>query len=484
MKLRPYQELAIEKSRAEIKAGAKRMILCSPTGSGKTVMFSFLVRSASSKGKRVLILTHRIELLTQAGGALERVGLDPMKIEAKNRNIDLSTNLHTAMIETITRRMSKQEYIDYVSDLDLIIIDECHMGNFDKFFEHISPKTIVLGFTATPHREGGQKSLIDFYQKIVEVTTISELVNDGFLSKPRSYGVRIDLKGVKKRAGDYDSEELAKKYSDNKVWMGVVDNYNRITPRSKAIAFCPNIKSSIDLCHSLRNAGLNSRYLHGDTDPTERGYLLNWFKHTPDAILCNVGVLTTGFDEPTIDTVILYRATKSLPLFLQMVGRGSRVTESKKEFTILDFGNNILEHGFWQDDRVWTLEKKPKKTDKAGAFPVRECPGCGALIQATKKDCEYCGHVFIEKSKFKSKEVAVVEEIESKSDRLNRVIKMSVDDIYEAIQMKIVNPNAVLHRMTNQAMAYELITKLGYKRGWFLKRGQQYDVFRGSVHRR
>ena len=743
---------------------------------GKTVMFSFLVRSANAKGKKVLILTHRIELITQAGGALQRVGLDPLKIEANKRGVDLTQNLHTAMIETITRRMRKKEYVDYVSNLDLIIIDECfiagtivsgrkiedlrpgdivdsfnhqtnsieknkvlkvskkiateellkinfldeyfvctkehpifvigkgyikakdlrendkiirinkvhelrsfdgkeklqknhmefqnsqvekrnkfilltklcfnflfsgcfkendrkkpneirtdkikdvrysqedrtqasnsrwewegydkntresfgfswgrmvsrisgknrkwipsislqnrrcspikkdsyrnrwgesffnkskrggskktkffgesrvqsievfkqgynkelgggfkgtyvynlevennnnyfannilvhncHMGNFDKFFSYISPKTVVLGFTATPHREGNQKPLADYYEKIVEVTTISELVRDGYLSNPRSYGVKIDLKGVKSRGGDYDSEELAQKYHENKIWKGVVENYNRITPNSKAIAFCPNIKSSKELCQSLNESGLNAKYLHGDTHPIERKEILKWFKNTSNAIVCNVGVLTTGFDEPTIETVILYRATKSLPLFLQMVGRGSRVTDTKSNFTILDFGNNIRQHGFWEDDREWELKKKEKRSKKDGAFPVKECPACGALIHASKRDCEYCGHHFKEKSKFKSKEVAVLEEIESKGMRVNRVVGLEVDDIVEAIKMKVVNPNAVLHRMTDQGKAYELVTKLGYKRGWFIKRASHYEVFRKGLQR-
>ena len=450
---------------------------------GKTVMFSFLVRSANAKGKKVLILTHRIELITQAGGALQRVGLDPLKIEANKRGVDLTQNLHTAMIETITRRMRKKEYVDYLSSLDLIIIDECHMGNFDKFFSYISPKTVVLGFTATPHREGNQKPLADYYEKIVEVTTISELVRDGYLSNPRSYGVKIDLKGVKSRGGDYDSEELAQKYHENKIWKGVVENYNRITPNSKAIAFCPNIKSSKELCQSLNESGLNAKYLHGDTHPIERKEILKWFKNTSNAIVCNVGVLTTGFDEPTIETVILYRATKSLPLFLQMVGRGSRVTDTKSNFTILDFGNNIRQHGFWEDDREWELKKKEKRSKKEGAFPVKECPACGALIHASKRDCEYCGHHFKEKSKFKSKEVAVLEEIESKGMRVNRVVGLEVDDIVEAIKMKVVNPNAVLHRMTDQGKAYELVTKLGYKRGWFIKRASHYEVFRKGLQR-
>lgn len=474
--LRPYQNEAIQKARRAILNGSSRFIMCSPTGSGKTFMFSYLVKSARERGRNVLILTHRTELLTQTDGSLARLGVQPRLIEPNGQGISTFSGVHIAMVETLSRRLEKPEYQEFVKHQDIIIIDECHIGNFDKLFEHFYPQAIVIGFTASPFRYGNQKPLGQFYTDIIDVITIPELVRTGYLSRPKSYGVKIDLKGVEKKGNDYDAEQLAKRYSDNKVWKGVIENYNRICPKSKAIAFCPNIKSSIELCGEMKSAGLNAKYLHGDADPKERKEILSWYKTTPDAILCSVGVLTTGFDEPTIETVILYRATKSLPLFLQMVGRGSRITDTKKDFTILDFGNNIREHGFWEDDREWSLKKKEKK--KQGAYPVRECPSCGALIHTSKSICEYCGYEFPKKSKFKSAEVAKLEPL-TNGKRVGKVVDYSIDEIVEAIKAKMVNANAVLHKMEDQSKALELVDKLGYKRGWLYINAKRFKVFQG-----
>jgi len=168
------------------------------------------------------------------------------------------------------------------------------------------------------------------------------------------------------------------------------ENYQRLTPNKKTSIFAPNIKSSLLLVEKLSEKGLNIKHVDGNTPEKERKEILLWFKNTTDALISNVGILTAGFDEVSIECVILYRATKSLPLFLQMVGRGSRTSENKKEFYILDFGNNIQRHGFWEQDREWSLVKKPKPK---GVAPVKDCK-CGALLKLNIRICPYCGFEF------------------------------------------------------------------------------------------
>jgi len=129
-------------------------------------------------------------------------------------------------------------------------------------------------------------------------------------------------------------------YNQISLYNGVYDNYQRLTPNKKAIIFSPSIKASLKLVEELELKGLPIKHI--DANSKDRNEIIQWFKKTPNALISNVGILTAGFDESTIDVVILYRATKSLPLFLQMVGRGSRTTNTKNEFTILDFGNNII----------------------------------------------------------------------------------------------------------------------------------------------
>ena len=475
IQLRPYQQKAIEEARKKILSGKKRFVFCSPTGSGKTFTFSFIVKSAVSRGKKVLILTHRLELMTQAGGSLNRLGIDITNIEAGKNHIYFNKSLYAAMIETISRRMEKEQYQSFVRSLDMIIIDECHIGSFDKFFKHISPECVVIGFTATPHREGNQLCMSEMYDDIVEVISIPELIEQGYLAQPNSYGVNVDLSKVKMKGKDYDAEEMGNYYSSQKVWAGVIENYNRICPKTKALVFCPSISSSKLMRDELINAGLNAKHLDGETPTQERKSILRWFKETPDAILCNVGVLTTGFDEPSVETIILYRATKSLPLFLQMVGRGSRVIPSVKEkFTILDFGNNIKEHGFWEDDRIWKLKKKEKK--KKGAASAKECKGCGALLAPAVRLCKFCGYEFEAKVEKQEQKVAELERLDYYKARK----VASVSSLEEKVRMAkegLIKPAWVLHNLNDRKEAELFVKMMGYKPGWLHFNRNRFKVF-------
>jgi superfamily II DNA or RNA helicase len=465
IELRPYQLEAVQKTREMILAGKKNFVFCSPTGSGKTFTFSFIVKSAIAKGKRVLILTHRTELLTQAGGALEAIGLSPTKIEAGKSIAYFSGQLYTAMIETISRRMDKLEYINFVQSLDLIIIDECHFGNFDKFFSKIAKTSIVIGFTATPHREKNQIALDEFYEGLIEVVSIPELIEQGFLSKPLSYGVKLDLSSVKTKRNDYDNDSLGSFMTETKVYEGVIYNYKKICDKTKAIAFCANIKSSIKLRDEMIESGLNAKHLDAGSTKKERADFLAWFKNTPDAILCNVGILTTGFDEPTIQTIILYRATKSLPLFLQMVGRGSRIIKGIKEtFNLLDFGNNVNEHGFWEDERAWSLKKKKKK--KEGAAPVKECKECGALCYASVTVCGTCGYVFPVSEKQKVDAEIAFLQLLTKQERMRKANNAGLEEKSRMAKAGLISPYWVLHNLTDRSEALEFINLMGYKKGW------------------
>ena len=465
IKLRPYQKQAIESTRNLIMQGKKRFVLCSPTGSGKTFTFSFIVKSAYERGRKILILTHRTELLTQAGGALSAIGLLPVSIEAGKKLSGFHGNLYTAMIETISRRMVKPEYQQFLASLDLIIIDECHFGNFDKFFQHINSDCHVIGFTATPHREKNQKSLDSMYQDLIEVISIPELVDQGYLSEPLSYGVTVDLSGVKMRGGDYDSDSMGDFFQKQKVFNGVIENYKKICPGTKSIVFTPNIASSKNLRDELIGAGLNARHLDSNMSNQERREVLEWFKNTPNAMLCNVGILTTGFDEPSIETVILYRATKSLPLFLQMVGRGSRVIPGKKHhFNILDFGNNIKTHGFWESGRKWSLKKKKKKD---GAPPVKECKECGGLVAASARECKYCGYVFPVPKRSKEEEQIAYLKLLTKRDRMKEAKKASLEEKAMMAKEKLISAYWVLHTLSDKEEAKSFVKLMGWHPGWW-----------------
>lgn len=416
-----------------------------------------MTKNSFSKGNNILILTDRKELFSQSDSVLSKMGLNPQLIKP-NSKVNLNEKLFVGMIQTVMRRIDLLK--EWIGSLDLIIIDEAHKSIFDNLFQHISEKTYVIGATATPFRDGKQRALLEFYTDIVQVIDTPELINKGNLSKPTSYGVKINLKGVKTKGGDYDEKSLANRYSEIKLFHGVYENYMRICPNKKAIVFCPNIESSTELVESFQQKGLPAK--HVDCYMNNRDEIIEWFEKTDGAILSNYGILTTGFDCPTIEVVILYRATKSLPLFLQMVGRGSRVTKTKNSFIILDFGNNIRQHNYWEEPRSWSLSKKEKKE---GAAPIKECT-CGYLLYASIMECPECGHIFEKSDEEKTKAIIVELQELSKTKLRNRILKADFKDLELIAIAKGYNKNWIFHQLKTPTDFREYGKYKGFKPAW------------------
>ena len=462
--LRPYQTKAIDLMRTSIADGKKRIILCSPTGSGKTVMFTYMVAKALERGKQAIIFTDRIELLKQSNGALDLFGIKPTLIEASKTRLDVSGNCFIAMAQTFSRRKNATEYTDLLNRMDLVIIDEAHKQTFNPLLPYINPNAVVIGATATPMRRGNQECLSKFYQKLYIAVEVQELINQGYLAKPITYGIPQDFSGVRMKGNDYDTEQMAQLYSERQVYEGVVQNYTNICKGKKAILFASNIASSKEVCDALQYAGYNARHVDGEMPKFLRADIIDWFKHTPDAILCNCDLMTTGFDEPSIEVVILYRATASLPLFMQMVGRGSRVTNTKEKFTILDFGNNVRSHGLWEENDDWSIKKKSKR-QSAGVAGVKNCKGCDALIPVAIMKCPHCG--FQHESKPKEIGETVTLQLLTKAQGME-IAKTST--MYQKAQLakaKVIKPYWVLHtQCKTKEEALEFIRYMGWKAGW------------------
>ena len=481
IQLRPYQNDLTQALRQRMKSGHRKVVLCAPTGGGKTVMFTHMVSEHVKRGGRALVVTDRIELMKQAGGSFYRAGVNPELIKAGS-NPDLTLPCHVAMVETLTRRAER--YATFLASRTMVIFDEAHKCAFDKLFPFLSPACYVIGATATPYRSGNQPALDGFYTDIVQDVDTPQLVEQGYLSEADTYGIEIDLSGVKKVAGEYDPAQLAQRYEERKVYAGVIENYNRICPNTKALAFCSNIDSAVSLTTQLVNAGLNARCLDSTMSDADRRDKLAWLRDTPNAILVSVGILTTGFDEPTIQTIILYRATTSLPLFLQMVGRGSRVTPTKQRFTILDFGNNIKAHNFWEAERVWTLEKKPKR--KKDVAPVKECPKCHAMLPAPAMKCKYCNHVFKRTEEEKQAEEFAHLQLLEKPKLLRTVNGMTLAEKARLCKTKGADGKAlvkwawVMHNIKDVTEAREFVRLMGFKKGWEYHNKERFKVFQNE----
>ena len=384
--LRPYQTDLIEKLRLSFKNGHRRVVLSAPTGSGKTVLFSYMVSRHTERGGKALILTHRDLLLEQAAEGLRGAQLITANTKTAPRDVPISIG----MVETFHSRRSA--LAEFIRSRTMVVFDECHLENFTKIFPLVSPTAFVIGASATPYRRHNQHCLSEFYTDLIQGIDTPELIAQGYLSNAVTYSVPIDLAGLKKTGDDYDTSRY---YTENKTYRGVVANYLKHTPNQKAVLFASNIENSKEVCKEFQDVGIQARHLDGFTSPSERENLLRWYRNTPNAVLCNCGVATTGFNVPDISCIILYRATVSLPLFLQMCGRGSRIAEGKERFTILDFGGNVARLGFWQEPREWSLKKQPKR-DKGAEKPkpLKVCPECEALLPMPATSCEFCGYVY------------------------------------------------------------------------------------------
>jgi superfamily II DNA or RNA helicase len=449
-------------------------------------MFTYMVVNALSRGNNALIVTDRVELLKQAGGSFERFGISPQMITAGSEP-DLTLPCHVAMVETLARRAD--DYAVFLASRKLVVFDEAHKANFDKIFPYLSNDCYVIGATATPERKGNQISLEMFYSDIVQPVDTPHLIELGFLSKAKTYGIPIDLKGVKKVAGEYDPKALADRYAERKVYEGVIENYNLICPNTKTLAFSASISQSEMLCERMQNAGLNARHLDSNITTDERNETLHWFRNTDNAILCNVGILTTGFDCPDVRTIILYRATTSLPLFLQMCGRGSRITDDKTEFTILDFGNNVFVHDRWEAPRTWSLKKKEKKKrNAADVAPIKNCPKCNNIVSLSAKQCDNCGHKFKEEKDPNAVNEFVMLQLLPPRDR---VVKLNAMTWEERAHLCKTAPNhregmkmaaSILHKTSYQHEAERFIDLLGKSFNWFRTKEarDRYSVLRGE----
>jgi hypothetical protein len=202
------------------------------------------------------------------------------------------------------------------------------------------------------------------------------------------------------KAGDFDTAQMAAAYKNPKYIDTTINAYKKHSLGQKTIIFNCNVEHSIAVNAAFQAAGFNSRHL--DADSPDRAEVLQWFANTPDAILNNIGIATTGFDQPDIETVIVNKATASMPLWLQMCGRGARPHPIKLAFTIIDLGGNCETHGLWSSPRNWeSIFRNPKKPG-AGVAPVKECPKCAALLHTSKMVCDAtpvgelfpCGYIF------------------------------------------------------------------------------------------
>jgi len=325
-----------------------------PTGGGKTVIFSEIAKRYILETKqKVLILTHRIELLAQTSRVLTEIGVSNKVINSKVKALEDEEDYlcFVAMVETLNNRLN-DEKADF-QNLGLVIIDEAHYNSFRKLFKFFEDQ-IILGVTATPLSSNIKLPLKDNYEELIVGESISSLVNRRFLAKAEQYSYDVSLRSLKVGInGDYTVSSSERLYGNYFMQEKLLYAYEEKAKGTKTLIFNNGIATSKQVEALFKEAGYEVRHLDNTHGEKEREDILTWFRTKPDAILTSVSILTTGFDVPEVGTIILNRATKSLTLYHQMIGRGSRKLPNKSEFTVIDLGNNARRFGLWDNHIDW-----------------------------------------------------------------------------------------------------------------------------------
>ena len=355
-KLYPFQEDTVSNVLNEFRKNGTdfNLLYQLTTGGGKTVIFSAIAKKYIEEwGKKVLILTHRIELSIQTSKQLNAIGVDNKIINSEVKNLDdqVDFSCFIAMVETLNNRLNEDE--NFIKNIGLVIVDEAHYNSFRKIFQFYS-ECNILGVTATPLSSNKALPLKDNYNKLLVGESILNLIEGAYLSNAETYSYDINLHGLKIGSnGDFTIGSSDILYSNYFMQEKLIFAYEEVCAGDKTLIFNAGIETSRRVEESFKKLKFNIRHLDSTFSDKDRKDVLSWFKETPNAILTSVGILTTGFDEPTVKSIIINRATRSLTLYHQMIGRGSRKLPDKSDFKIIDLGNNVRRFGYWQDYINW-----------------------------------------------------------------------------------------------------------------------------------
>ncbi|MBB3017616.1 superfamily II DNA or RNA helicase [Microvirga lupini] len=388
------------KALAAFQSGKKRPLVVAATGAGKTVVFSCIAQRASAKGNKVLILAHRDQLIKQASGKLRDYEVQHGIIMA-GFTPNPNAKVQVASVQTLVRRLKKMRFIP-----DLIIIDEAHLSAAKSYIDIINhfSKARVLGFTGSPCRLDGKPLGADsggIYDDLIQAITIRQLIDRGFLVQPKVYGApqEIDLTGIKKSMGDYNTEQLAEAVDKPRITGDAIAQYKKICPGAPAVAWCVTVQHAQHVADEFNAAGIKAVMLCGEHDTAYRDAALRGLETGEIQVVTFVGILVEGVDCPAISAIILLRPTMSLSSYLQVIGRGLRPYTNaagvKKEVCyVLDHASLWRKHGFADEEREWDLNgevKLPgKKKDKEKGVDLIQCGGCFAVFEPAPV-CPNCG---------------------------------------------------------------------------------------------
>lgn len=406
--LRPYQREAVDSIPAYFESATKpgNPLVVLPTASGKSlVMGTFIQETLEAwPDTKILMLTHVKELIDQ--NEKELLGIWPgapvgvYSAGLGRREINpLFQKITIAGIQSVFKKS------DELGAFDLILVDEGHLipakgeGMYRSFLEaqeKANPFVKVIGFTATPYRLGtgllteGKNRI---FEDICYEKNVGELVKENYLSPLVSKGgvAKADMSEVKVRGGEYVADQMAAAYDKQELVVAAVDEicwYGE--DRRSWLLFCSSVEHAVHCRDEIRSRGITCEMVCGETPADERDRILEGFKAGNPKALTNVGVLTTGFNYRGLDLIAILRSTKSVSLYVQILGRGMRTEKGKENCLVLDFGGNVMEHG--PIDKICITRGRDGRPKEAGKAPAKECPECCSIVHAALLICPDCGY--------------------------------------------------------------------------------------------
>ena len=402
--LRPYQRESINAIYDYFSNATGNPLIVLPTGTGKSICIAAFVREAieAYPGTRIIMLTHVKELIAQNFQALLRLWPEaPAGIySAGLSRRDIGAQVLFAGIQSIHKRAMK------VQRCDLVIIDEAHLisrndsSMYRSFLNELN--TInggllkVVGYTATPYRLDSGLLHVGkdrVFTDIAYQASILSMIQQGYLCPvvPKRTNTQLDVSGVARRGGEFIAGQLEAAVDRDEVTKAAVDEiiaYGQ--DRGSWLVFCSGVSHAKHVAEAIQAKGYSAAVVTGETPPAQRDQILTAFKRGDLRCVCNMNVLTTGFDAPGTDLVALLRPTESVSLYVQMIGRGTRLAEGKEDCIILDFAGNTARHG-----PIDTVDgNRGQKGEEPGVAPTKVCPKCQAINHAAARECLDCGYIF------------------------------------------------------------------------------------------
>jgi DNA repair protein RadD len=394
--LHPFQHDAVTEIEREIEGGQRKIILVAPTGSGKTVIASDIIKRTVAKYQTVLFLAHRREIIHQTSNKLTAngvrhgvimAGVDPRPTEC----------VQVASIDTLLVRGVRSDAMP-LPPADLVIFDEAHRarGRTREHLISLYPGASLLGMTATPCRGDG-RGLGNIFEKMIECPQVAELITGGYLVRSRVYApVDPDLKGVKTQQGDYVVGQLEQRMNTDTLVGDIVEHWLKYGERRRTVCFAVGVEHSVHIRNEFIKAGVRAEHLDGNTPIAEREAILARLASGETEVVTNCMVLTEGWDMPAVGCCILARPTKQMGLYRQMIGRVLRPADGKPDAIILDHSGAVYRHGLPEDHVEWTLRVDGLATNVAHerrkrgeVAKLHECPSCKAIMVVPP--CGACG---------------------------------------------------------------------------------------------